>query len=154
LRSIGAIAGAVGGLLLAPKSGKETRADLSKLAAEISKKLATESRETNKRIKEVFGQVSKEAEIKYQEIKSRVAVELAKIKAAGEKVDKEKYVKLVENIVAEFKSELTVSKANTTKLMDYLKLDWEKLSKKPVAKKIGSKKLAAKPLAKKTAQKK
>lgn len=126
---MGAIAGVVGGVLLAPKSGKETRADLSRLAAEMSKKLTTETKETNKRVKAVFGQASKEAEVKYQEVKSKVAVELAKIKAAGDKIDKDKYVKLVEKIVDEFRTNLSISKDSGAKLAGYLKTDWEKVSR-------------------------
>lgn len=140
---LGAIAGVVGGVLLAPKSGKETRADLSRLAAEMSKKLTTETKETNKRVKAIFGKATKEADVKYQEVKSKVAVELAKIKAAGEKIDKDKYVKLVEKIVDEFRTNLSISKESSSKMAGYLKTDWEKVSRsfsaKPTTKKRSKK---------------
>ena len=40
--AIGAIAGAVAGILLAPKSGKETRADIAKHVHEMKDKIAEE----------------------------------------------------------------------------------------------------------------
>lgn len=129
--------------MLAPKSGKETRSDLTKLAEEMSKKLTTETKETNKRVKAIFGKVTKEADIKYQEIKSRIAVELAKIKTAGEKIDKDKYVKLVEKTVGEFKGDLAVSKDSSAKIVEYLKSDWERVSRS----------FGSKPLTKKTSKK-
>ncbi len=39
---VGAIAGAIAGILLAPKSGKETRADIAKYLHEMKDKIATE----------------------------------------------------------------------------------------------------------------
>ena len=59
---LGALAGAVGGLLLAPKSGKATRKDIVKLANEISKKVKTETVETKKRVEEIYGKVTDEAQ--------------------------------------------------------------------------------------------
>ena len=50
-------------------------------------------------------------------------------KKAGESIDGEKYGKVVDEVVGEFKSDLTVTKDGMEKLSKYLKKDWEKMKK-------------------------
>ena len=45
---IGAVAGVIAGLLTAPKSGKETRADLKKMAEEIKTEASRNARKRGK----------------------------------------------------------------------------------------------------------
>ena len=73
---LGAVAGAIGGLLLAPQSGKETRKDIVKLANEISKKIKTEATETKERVEEIFGKVTDATMAKYNEIKDAVVAKV------------------------------------------------------------------------------
>jgi gas vesicle protein len=126
---IGAIAGAVGSLLMAPKSGKETREDIMNLAMEISNRIKTETTETKTRVKEVFGKVTEEATMKYDEIKNTVVGKVAAVKTAGEEINKEKYVKIVDDVVAEFKGDLDATKTGAVRIAAYLKKDWEKMKK-------------------------
>lgn len=126
---IGAMAGALGGLLLAPKSGKETRNDIAKLAAEISKQIKTEANETTERVKDVYGKATDEAVSKYNEVKNAVIAKVAQVKTAGEEINKEKYAKVVDDVVAEFKSDFVSSKTGAGKIATYLKKDWEKVKK-------------------------
>lgn len=126
---IGAVAGAVGGLLMAPKSGKETREDIMNLAMELSKTIKTETVETKARVKEVFGKVTEEAIMKYDEIKNSVVGKVAAVKTAGEEINKEKYSKIVDDVVAEFKGDLDATKTGATKITTYFKKDWEKMKK-------------------------
>ena len=126
---LGAVAGALGGLLLAPKSGQETRKDIIDLAAKISKNIKTETDETAKRVKDVFGKVTDEATDKYNIVKNTVVGKVASLKTAGEQIDKDKYSKVVENVVSEFKTDFTATKNGATRISDYLKKDWEKVKK-------------------------
>jgi len=126
---LGALAGAVGGLLLAPKSGKATRKDIVKLANEISKKVKTESVETKKRAKEIYGKTSDDAVTEYNRVKDAVVAKVAALKTAGTAIDKDKYTKVVGAVIADFKSDLKVSKAGVTKITTYLLKDWEKVKK-------------------------
>lgn len=126
---LGAVAGAVGGMLLAPKSGKETRADIAKLALEISNNIKTEADETKERVSDIFGKANDEATRKYKEIRSAVVGKVATIKTAGQEIDKEKYAKVVDEVVADFKNDLETTKDGATKLAKYFKKDWEKLKK-------------------------
>ncbi len=125
----GALAGAIGGLLLAPKSGKETREDIKRLAGDINEKIKTGVAETKSRVKDVFGEASEAATSKYNEIKDLVTQKIAALKAAGEEIDKTKYAKVVDEVVAEFKDDLTSSKDAATKLSVLLKKDWEKVKR-------------------------
>lgn len=126
---LGALAGAVGGLLLAPKSGKETREDIAKLALQISKKVKTEASETKLRVKDVYGKATEEAVRKYNEIKSAIVSKIATVKNAGMEIDKEKYGKVVDEVVADFKGDIEGAKGSVTKITSYFKKDWDKMKK-------------------------
>lgn len=126
---LGALAGAVGGLLLAPKSGEETRKDITKLAAEISKKVKIETDETKDRVKDIYGKATQEATDKYNEVKNAVIAKVATIKTTGSEIDKEKYIKVVDDVVDEFKADFMSSKNGAVKIAGYLKKDWEKVKK-------------------------
>ena len=66
---------------------------------------------------------------KYNEIKDAVVAKVAALKTAGEAIDKEKYAKVVDNVVEDFKSDLESTKTGATKISSYLKKDWEKMKK-------------------------
>ena len=126
---LGAIAGAVGGLLLAPQSGKKTRQEIIDLAEEITDRVKTKADETRDQVKDIYGKYTEEGKAKYLEIKEKVAAKVATVKTAGENIDKEKYGKVVEEVVADFKEDLAATKSGITKILNYLKKDWEKVKK-------------------------
>ncbi len=126
---LGAVAGAIGGLLLAPQSGKKTRQEIANLALEISRQIKNKADITKEQVKDVFGKYTEEGKQKYEEIKSTVVNKVASIKTAGEEIDKEKYSKVVETVVEEFKDDLTATKNGSAKISAYLKKDWEKIKK-------------------------
>ena len=86
---LGAVTGAIGGLLFAPKSGEETRQDILKLANKLVKAVKTEVEDTEDRVVEVFGEATKTAKDKYKEITGKVMEKVAAVKSAGEEIDKE-----------------------------------------------------------------
>ena len=98
----GAVAGAVAGVLLAPKSGEETRADLKKAADEFAVK-------------------AKDA---YTEAKKVLDKKIVALKKAGKKIDEGKYKKLVDNVVSEFKNDSEVTSDAAKQLSAQLKKDW------------------------------
>ena len=124
---IGAVAGAVGGLLFAPQSGKETREDIKKMVMKLTKEVSGTVKDTKEKVEEVFGNATEEAVEKYKEIKSALMHKVAEVKTAGKEIDKEKYAAIVEDVVDEFKSDLVATKNGTVKLMAQLKKDWEKV---------------------------
>lgn len=125
----GIAAGAIGGLLLAPKSGKETREDLKKLVLKLTKEVEGTVKSTKEKVEEVFGEATDQAMEKYKEIKSTVMNKVAEVKTAGKEIDKEKYIAIVEKVVNEYKSDLSTTKNGAIKLVSQLKKDWEKIKK-------------------------
>lgn len=126
---LAAAAGAVGGLLLAPQSGKKTREDIKKILTKLTKEVQTGVKDTKDKVKEVFGDASDEAMAKYKEIKTAVMKKVAEVKTAGKEIDREKYAMIVEDVVEDFKSDLKATKNGATKLVSQLKKDWEKVKK-------------------------
>jgi len=108
---VGAIAGAVAGVLLAPKSGAETREDLKKLAMD-------------------FGEKANEL---YKKATDILKEKLDQLKEAGKKIDQEKYLELVSQVVNEIKKDSVVTADVAQKISTQLKTDWaivkEELSK-------------------------
>jgi gas vesicle protein len=104
---IGAIGGAVAGILLAPKSGEETREDIKKLAVDLKDKAT-----------DLYDNARKEVEKK-----------IAQVKKAGEKLDEAKYKTLVSEVVEEFKQDAEVTSSVAKKLGEQLSADWSMVKK-------------------------
>jgi len=102
---VGAIAGAVTGLLFAPKSGKETREEIKKLALEL-------------------GDKGRDA---YMEARKKVLLMVKDLKDAEKKIDKTKYYELVNEALLEVKKDFEVTGDVTKKIGLQLKEDWEEV---------------------------
>jgi gas vesicle protein len=126
---LGAVAGAIGGVLLAPKSGKETREDLKKLAVKLKKEVEETVKDTKERVKDVFGKASDEAMAKYNKIKSAAVNKVAELKTAGKSIDKDLYAKIVKEVVDDFKDDFKGTKDGANKMVNQLKKDWIKVKK-------------------------
>lgn len=99
---IGAIAGAVAGILLAPKSGAETREDLKKLAVDFGEK----------------------ADELYAKASVILKEKLALLKKAGKQINRESYLELVSQVVDEIKKDGLVTEEVAQKISAQLKTDW------------------------------
>lgn len=126
---VGTLVGAVGGLLLAPQSGKKTRDEIKKRLTKLNKEVETGVKDTKEKVIEIFGNASDEAVNKYKEIKSTVMNKVAEVTTAGKEIDKEKYSTIVEDVVQDFKEDLKATKDGAAKLMSQLKKDWAKIKK-------------------------
>ncbi|HOV29557.1 MAG TPA: YtxH domain-containing protein [Candidatus Dojkabacteria bacterium] len=103
----GAIGGAISGILLAPKSGKQTREDIKKLAEDLGD-----------RAEEVYLNAQKELKAKIENIKQ-----------AGQLIDEAKYKELVSEVVRDLRSNQEVTEKTGEKLGMLLKNDWEMVKK-------------------------
>lgn len=101
----GALAGAVAGLLLAPKSGEETQKELMDMVNKIKDKTTDV----------------------YQDAVEMVNERVADIKEAGSKIDQKKYLSIVNEVLDELKDDGAVASAGLTKLSSQLKRDWKKV---------------------------
>jgi gas vesicle protein len=100
--AFGAIVGAVAGILLAPKSGEETRKDIQKLAGDLKEKAVDV----------------------YSEARMKVEKKVKSLKALGKKIDEKKYAALVNEIVDEYKKKDVLGSDSAKKLATQLKKDW------------------------------
>ena len=104
---LGAIGGAISGILLAPKSGKQTREDIKKLAEDLGDKA-----------EEVYSNAQKELKTKIENIKK-----------AGEQIDEEKYKVLVSEVVRNLRTNQEITEKSAEKLGILLRNDWELVKK-------------------------
>lgn len=126
---IGAVAGAIGGLLLAPQSGEKTREEIKKLMNKLRKEMQTTVKDTKEKVEDIFGKATDASVAKYKEIKTTVMNRVAEVKATGKEIDKDKYAILVEDVVKDFKSDFKETKDGASKMISYLKKDWAKVKK-------------------------
>lgn len=124
---LGAVAGAVGGLLMAPQSGEETIEEINGVAAELTAKLKQGQQETEKRVRDIFGSASKKARSSYRKVRKEVINRLAEAKRTGKELDVDKYNKVVEDVVSKFQSDIKFTEDGAKKIAKYLKKDWEKV---------------------------
>jgi len=102
---VGAVIGAVAGLLLAPQSGEKTREDIKKLALNAKDK----------------------AQDKYLQARKKVETKLLEIKEAGKKIDFEGYKKLVMQVVDEIKNDSDVTAQTAKEIGAKLNSDWNEI---------------------------
>lgn len=101
----GAVVGAVAGVLLAPKAGKETREDLMKMASKV-KRDATDS---------------------FEKARALVMEKATALRTAGKKIDQERYLGIVSEVVNEFKNDKEVTVDAAKRLGSQLRRDWNKV---------------------------
>lgn len=160
---LGATAGAVAGLFLAPKTGKELRKDAKilsdkakKFADEYKKKL--EKEEPSEAAKIVFGDVTDTSVAFMQKANKELSEELGILKEKYSTIDKNKYSEAVKNLIDNYKADKALPEGSLKKLAAYLEKDAKVLVSRPkTTKKAPAKKKAApkkKVAAKKTPTKK
>ena len=131
---VGALAGALAGVFYAPKSGKQNRKEAAKKFEELKKKLA--EMDLEKKVKDIFGSVTSETKELYFTAATDLLGKVADLRERVDKIDKEKYQKLVEEVIEDFKQRSKQSVDTVNKLKKHLLVDWNKLfNKKDSAKK-------------------
>lgn len=104
---VGVLAGATAGVLLAPKSGKETREDIKKAAAKLSK----------------------DAQELYVNARTMLDKKVAALQKLGKSIDKDKYLALVNEVLAELKKDKKFDAEVAKEVSGQLGADWAKLQK-------------------------
>mgnify|MGYP001117807221 FL=1 len=102
---LGAAVGTVAGILLAPKSGKETREDIKQFALDVSNK----------------------AQDLYVSSRKKVEAKIEDLKKAGKKIDFNEYKKLVQNVIDELKNDSEVASETARQIGEQLNKDWSEV---------------------------
>jgi len=103
--SVGALAGVIAGILLAPKSGKETRANITNYIHEMKNKIADELDRAENITKNTYNKIV-ERIVKVYELEKKITKEDAK--DIEEKLDKN-YEHVIKNLKA--KKTIEINKA-------------------------------------------
>lgn len=145
---LGAAAGALAGLFLAPKSGKELRKDAKDLSKTVAKSAAAYNKKLQKKTPEqiakmVFGDMSDASMKLADRAHKQLALELEELGKKYKTIDKAKYTAAVKTVVANFKKDGSVPTSTLKKLGTYLQQDAKKLTarKKSVRKSTSTKKV-------------
>ncbi len=115
---LGAAIGAVAALFLTPKSGKENR----KLAQQKLNELREfiESKEAEKRAREIFGNVSEQSKKMYEQMKVEMNSRMDQMKSAIDTFDTGKYQKVVDEILVNVRKQVEMSSEQVEKAKTYL----------------------------------
>jgi gas vesicle protein len=124
---LGTLIGGLAAFFFSPKSGEENREMVAKKIKQLEKLL--KEKEVDKKVKEVFGEVTDEAVKLYNQAKTWLIEDLATLKEAVDEIDKEKYTKAVENVVKRVEKEAKKDVKQLEKLKKQLMKEWEKLRK-------------------------
>lgn len=139
---IGSMLGALAGVFLAPKSGKENREAVLKKIQELKKTL--EKMEIDKKAKEIFGVASEEGIKILTMVKEDLMKGLDMMEERLEDIDKEKYAKMVKEAIERVSKETKETTAKLKVLEKALMQDWSSThfakALKQTTKKVASKK--------------
>ena len=122
---LGAIAGGVAALFLTPTTGEENRELVAKKIKEIEKLL--EEEHLDRKVKEIFGEVTTEAKELYVKAKKELVKKLAALKETVASIDREKYEEAVKETINILKKEVKREAKDMEKLKDELMKEWKKL---------------------------
>jgi len=123
--AIGTIIGGLAAFFFSPKSGKQNREMVAKKVKQLEKLL--KEKEVDKKVKEIFGEVTAEAVAIYEKAKEWLVEELAMLEEAVEHIDKEKYMKAVENVMNRVQKEVKKDTKELDKLKKQLLKEWSKM---------------------------
>lgn len=121
---LGAVFGAITAIFLSTdKEGKTKKAVAPKVKK--VKKVISESVQRDKLV-EIFGEDSEKYFDAVDDLRAKAIVQLEKLKDAGEKIDKKKYQKVIDDLVAKFTKKEDVTPGQVKKLTTYLANDIKK----------------------------
>lgn len=123
--ALGAVLGGIAALFLTPTTGEENRKLVAKKAKELEKLLADEH--LDRKVREIFGEVTDEATELYLNAKKEVIKRLAELKETIESIDKDKYEAVVKDTIDILKKEAKREGKEMDRLKAELMGEWKKL---------------------------
>lgn len=121
---MGTIVGAITAFFLSPKSGKENREEVLKKFKELEEWL--KEKEVDVKLKEIYGEASEEGRKLFEFVSREVKVVMDEVKEKIEDFDKEKYEKMIENVMNKAKKETKTTVEKLEKMKKHLLKQWQK----------------------------
>ncbi|PIS15683.1 hypothetical protein COT62_02385 [Candidatus Roizmanbacteria bacterium CG09_land_8_20_14_0_10_41_9] len=122
---LGTVIGGITALFLSPNTGEENREIVAKKIQDLKKLM--EEKEVDKKVKEIFGEVTEEAKNLYLRAKEELIEALAHLKESIENIDREKYMMVVEDVMKKVQKETKKEVKQLEKLKNHLLDEWNKL---------------------------
>ena len=122
---IGTVIGAVTAFFITPTTGEENREMVKTKAQELKKLL--EEHEVEKKVKEIFGEVTEEAKTLYLQAKEDLIVYLAELKTAISEIDIEEYKGAVAKTIKKVQKDSKKYSKQLVKLEAQLMKEWDKI---------------------------
>src|SRR3989304_10225393 len=122
---VGTILGGLAAFFLAPKSGKENREAVMKKVKQLKKDI--EAMELDKKVKEVWGDVTEDGKKTFMKAKKNLFKKLDELQNKWEGFDREKYMKMVEDSVENAKEGTKDTAEKLIKLKELFVRDWPKV---------------------------
>lgn len=124
---IGALTGIITGLFASEKPGKKLRKDALLEYQKIKKLL--EEKNIDETLKKIFNDVGKESKKILIKVKDDLAMHLSNLGERWKSIDKEKYLKIVDEVIKKLKKDKKIPEKTLSKLKKYLEDDFEKIKK-------------------------
>lgn len=124
---IGTVVGGLAAIFLSPKSGKQNRKEVAKKLNQLKKLF--HDKDFEKKVKEIFGEVSEETKNIYIQAKEWLVEELSQMKETIENIDQEKYKKAVNDVMKKVQKVAKKESKELEKLKTQLMKEWSKLQK-------------------------
>ncbi len=121
---IGALLGAIAGLFLAPRTGKETREEAKKMLDELKKRYRTG--ELEDKVRKIFGDVRKESMKLYMTAKDEIG---DKVREAKGKMNRQDFDRIVDEVTSRLRKAGKVTEEQMRKLKDDLVREWDRIKK-------------------------
>jgi gas vesicle protein len=126
---LGLVVGALGGIFLAPKSGKENRDAVAKKWGELQEMI--DSGEMQEKVQKIFGDVSDESMRLYANAREGVLKGIEEMK----NMDSDDYARLVQNVIDKVKEGTKANADKLAKLREDLIKDWPEMKEEVETKK-------------------
>jgi len=125
---MGTVIGAITAFFLSPKSGKENREEVMKKVRELEEWL--KEKEVDVKLKEIYGEATEEGRKLFEFVRKEITMVMGEVKEKIEDFDKEKYEKMIENVMNKAKKETKTTVQKLEKMKNHLLKQWQGKGKK------------------------
>ena len=125
---MGTVIGAITAFFLSPKSGKENREEVMKKVRELEEWL--KEKEVDVKLKEIYGEATEEGRKLFEFVRKEITMVMGEVKEKIEDFDKEKYEKMIENVMDKAKKETKTTVQKLEKMKSHLLKQWQGKGKK------------------------